>query len=146
MALMAARKARYSPKRREAYGSAVDRRGMVLGAWGPVKAQPRRLTGPRARASASASAPRKGEHAVASLVQGTCGGGAASSSGATAGEERGDGGLMPYRRRTLEAGKRLCFDIGKHLVRLALCAEGWSASVDGLALEGRYQNEAQAWE
>jgi len=53
---------------------------------------------------------------------------------------------MPRRRRALEAGKRLCFDIGKHLVRLALCAEGWSASVDGLALEGRYSDQAQAWE
>jgi hypothetical protein len=53
---------------------------------------------------------------------------------------------MPSRRRTLEAGRRLCFDIGKHLVRLALCAEGWSASVDGLALEGRYADQAQAWE
>jgi hypothetical protein len=53
---------------------------------------------------------------------------------------------MPKRRRALEAGKKLCFDIGKHLVRLALCAEGWSASVDGLALEGRYSNQAQAWE
>jgi len=53
---------------------------------------------------------------------------------------------MPNRRRALDADKKLCFDIGKHLVRLALCAEGWSASVDGLALEGRYSNQAQAWE
>jgi hypothetical protein len=53
---------------------------------------------------------------------------------------------MPYRRRVLETGRKLCFDIGKHLVRLALCAEGWTASVDGLALEGRFSNQAQAWE
>jgi hypothetical protein len=53
---------------------------------------------------------------------------------------------MPYRRRVLESGRRLCFDIGRHLVRLALCAEGWTASVDGLTLEGRFSSQAQAWE
>ena len=53
---------------------------------------------------------------------------------------------MAYRRRALQTGKRLCYDIGKHLVRLALVAEGWTASVDGLTLEGRFSNEAQAWE
>jgi hypothetical protein len=53
---------------------------------------------------------------------------------------------MPYRRRVLETGRRLCFDIGRHLVRLALCAEGWTASVDGLTLEGRFSSQAQAWE
>jgi hypothetical protein len=53
---------------------------------------------------------------------------------------------MPYRRRALQTGRRLCYDIGKHLVRLALVAEGWTASVDGLSLEGRFSNEAQAWQ
>jgi hypothetical protein len=53
---------------------------------------------------------------------------------------------MPYRRRAMETGKRLCYDIGRHLVRLALCAEGWTASVDGLTLEGRFTSQAQAWE
>ncbi len=53
---------------------------------------------------------------------------------------------MPYRRRVLESDKDLCFDIGRHLVRLERCAEGWSASVDGLTLGGRFSSQAQAWQ
>ncbi len=53
---------------------------------------------------------------------------------------------MPYRRRALEPDRDFCFDIGKHLIRLERCAEGWSASVDGLCLGGRFSSQAQAWQ
>ena len=53
---------------------------------------------------------------------------------------------MPYRRRAPETDKDLCFDIGRHLVRLEHGSEGWSASVDGLKLEGCFSSQAQAWQ
>jgi hypothetical protein len=53
---------------------------------------------------------------------------------------------MPYRRRAPEPGRSLCFDIGRHLVRLERQPEGWTASVDGLALGSHYATSAQAWE
>lgn len=53
---------------------------------------------------------------------------------------------MPYRRRAQETGQKLCFDIGRHLLRLDRCPDGWAASVDGLSLAGRYPSQAQAWQ
>jgi hypothetical protein len=52
---------------------------------------------------------------------------------------------MPDRRRAEVAGDRLCFEIGKHLVRLEKRGDAWTASVDGLSGGAHHPSQAEAW-
>lgn len=52
---------------------------------------------------------------------------------------------MPERRRAEVAGDRLCFEVGRHLLRTEKCADGWAASVDGLFIGARHSSQAEAW-
>ena len=52
---------------------------------------------------------------------------------------------MPHRRRAPIENGSLCFEVGKHLVRLQLDADGWVVSVDGLSHGARFPSQAEAW-
>ncbi len=49
------------------------------------------------------------------------------------------------RRRASSFAERHCYEIGRHLLRLHLAAEGWAVDVDGLRSEARYATEVEAW-
>lgn len=52
---------------------------------------------------------------------------------------------MPDGRRAEGGRDRLCFEVGRHLVRTEKCADGWAASVDGLSVGARHSSQAEAW-
>jgi len=44
-------------------------------------------------------------------------------------------------------GIHISFDVGPHVVRVTKVMEGrWTAEVDGVAVDGSYRSQAEAWE